>query len=134
TASGEATIYLAQEKRNKAKLAMDQAQENIDKMRVPAAIDGLVSIEKNRDASGGFFFDGMTVPDYREGDQARPGSAIAEVIDSREMEIISKINEHDRSNIKTGQSVEIEFDALPGQVFHGTVKNVAGMSTRQFWD
>src|SRR6202046_511081 len=36
TASGEATIYLAQEKRNKAKLAMDQAQENIDKMTVPA--------------------------------------------------------------------------------------------------
>ena len=30
TASGQATIYLAQEKRNKAKLAMDQAQENID--------------------------------------------------------------------------------------------------------
>jgi HlyD family secretion protein len=134
TASGQATIYLAQEKRNKAKLSMDQAQQNIDKMHVPASIEGLVSIEKNREASGGFFFGGMTLPDYREGDQVQPGSAIAEVIDSREVEIISKINEHDRSNIKAGQSAEVEFDALPGQVFHGTVKTVGGMSMRQFWE
>jgi hypothetical protein len=134
TASGQATIYLAQEKRNKAKLAMEQAQQNIDKMHVSAAIDGLVSIEKNREASGGFFFDGMTLPDYREGDQVEPGSAIAEVIDSRELEIISKINERDHSNIRAGQSVEIEFDALPGQVFHGTVKSEGGMSTRQFFE
>jgi multidrug efflux pump subunit AcrA (membrane-fusion protein) len=134
TASGQATIYLAQEKRNKAKLAMDQAQQNIAKMHVAAEIDGLVSIEKNRDASGGFFFDGMTLPDYREGDQVEPGSPIAEVIDSREMEINCKINEHDRSNLKTGQAAEIEFDALRGQVFHGTVKTVGGMSQRQFWE
>jgi HlyD family secretion protein len=134
TASGQSTIYLAQEKRNKAKLAMDQAQQNIDKMRVPAAMDGLVSIQKNRDASGGFFFDGMTLPDYREGDQVQPGSAIAEVIDSWEMEITAKINEHDRSNIKPGQPVEVEFNALPGEVFHGAVKTVGGMSRRQFWE
>src|SRR5580704_211884 len=40
TASGQATIYLAQEKRNKAKLAMDQAQQNIGKMHVPTTMDG----------------------------------------------------------------------------------------------
>jgi len=134
TASGQATIYLAQEKRNKAKLAMDQAQQNIDKMHVPATMDGLVSIEKNREASGGFFFGGMTLPDYREGDQVQPGSSIAEVIDSREMEVRSKINEHDRSNVKEGQSAEVEFDAMPGDVFHGTVKTVGGVSMRQFWE
>jgi HlyD family secretion protein len=134
TASGQATIYLAQEKRNKAKLAMDQARQNIEKMRVPAAIDGLVSIEKNREATGGFFFDGMTLPDFREGDQVQPGTSIAEVIDAHEVEIVCKINEHYRSNIKAGQPAEIEFDALPGQVFHGTVKTVGGMSTRQFWE
>lgn len=133
TASGQATIYLAQEKRNKAKLAMDQAQQNIDKMHVPAAIDGLVFIEKNRGATE-FFFEGMTLPDYREGDQVEPGSSIAEVIDSHEVEIVCKINERDRNNIKAGQPAEVEFDALPGEVFNGTVKTVGGMSTRQFWE
>jgi HlyD family secretion protein len=134
TASGQATIDLAQEKRNKAKLAMDQAQENINKMHVTAPMDGLVSIEKNREASGGLFFEGMSLPDYREGDQVEPGSNIAEVIDSREMEIGCKINERDRNNIQTGQSAEVEFDALPGRTFRGSVKNVGGMSRRQFWD
>jgi len=134
TASGQAAIYLAREKWNKAKLSMDQAQENIKKMKVPAAMDGLVSIEKNRDANGGFFFDGMSLPDYREGDQVRAGSGVAEVIDVREMELVSKVNEHDRSNVRVGQSVRVEFDASPGQLFHGTVKTVGGMAVRQFWD
>ncbi len=30
--------------------------------------------------------------------------------------------------------LEVRFDALPGHVFHGTVKTVGGMSTRQFWE
>jgi HlyD family secretion protein len=134
TASGQAKIYLAQEKGNKAKLQMEQAQQNIDKMHVPAAMDGLVSIEKNQEANGGMFFEGMTLPDFREGDEVRPGSGIAGIIDPREMEIISQISERERNNVKTGQSVEVQFDALPGQVLHGTVKTVAGMSARDFWD
>jgi HlyD family secretion protein len=134
SASGEATIYLAQEKRNKAKLTMDQAQENIGKMHVLSPMDGLIAIEKNRDAMGGMMWEGMSMPDYHEGDQVQPGSSIAQVIDAQGMEINSKIGEHDRSNIKAGQAAEIEFDALPGQIFHGTVKTVGGMSTRNFWE
>jgi multidrug resistance efflux pump len=134
TASGQATIDLAQEKRNKARLAMDQAQQNIGKMHVPATMDGLVSIGKNRDANGGFFTEGMTLPEYREGDQVQPGSGVAEIIDSREMEISAKINEHERNNIQVGQSVNIKFDALPDRVFRGAVKIVGGMSLRTFWE
>jgi HlyD family secretion protein len=129
TASGQATIYLAQEKRNKAKLAMDQARQNIDKMHVPTTMDGLVSIEKNH--SG---FD-QSPPDFREGDKVGPGSTIAKVIDSSEMELTAKISEYDRGGIQTGQSAEVVFDALPDQIFHGTVKTVSGMATaRQFWE
>jgi HlyD family secretion protein len=134
SASGEATIYLAQEKRNKSKLAMDQAQENIGKMHVLSPMDGLIAIEKNRDAMGGMMWEGMSMRDYHEGDQVQPGSSIASVIDSQGLEINCKIGEHDRSNIKAGQVAELEFDALPGRVFHGTVKTVGGMSTRNFWE
>lgn len=134
SASGQAAVYLAQEKRNKAKLAMDQAQQNIGKMRIAAPMDGLISIEKNREAMGGIGWPGMSLPDYHEGDQVQPGSSIAQIIDAQGMEINSKIGEHDRSNIKPGQSAEIEFDALSGQIFQGTVKTVAGMSTRNFWE
>jgi len=134
TASGQATIMLAREKKNKAKLAMDQAQQNIEKMRVPAPMDGLVSIEKNRDANGGMMWSGMSVPEYRAGDQVQVGSAIAQVIDPSQMDLTSSIGEQDRDNAKVGQPVEVEFDALPGQTFRGSVKTIGGISTRHFWE
>ena len=132
--SGQATIGLAEEKRHKAKLAMDQAQHNIEKMTVRAPIDGLVAIERNTEANGGFFWGGMSIPDYREGDQTNPGASIARVIDPGEMEISAKLEERERNNVKAGQAVEIRLDALPGQTFKGTVKTVAGMVAKNFWD
>ena len=125
---------LAQEKRNKAKLIMNQAQQNIEKMVVRAPMDGLVAIEKNNDSSGGLMWPGMSIPDYRAGDQVQPGSAIAQVIDPTQMDLTAKVGEEQRSNVKVGQAAEVEFDSIPGQIFQGTVKSVGGMSTRQFWE
>ena len=130
--TGQTGIDLAQEKWNKAKLAMDVAQQNIDKMRVTASTDGLVSIEKNM--TGDFFFSGMSFPDFHEGDQVQPGTAIARVIVSSEMQLSAKVSELERANINVGQPAEIEFDALPGRTFHGTVQSAGGMVQRAFWE
>jgi HlyD family secretion protein len=132
-ASGLASTYLAQEKFNKAKLGMDQAQKNLDKMRVTTPMDGLVSIQKNRNASGGFYFTGMSLPDYHAGDQVQAGSPIAQVVDPQGLDLTSRIREQDRGNVKVGQPVDVVFDALPGRTYHGTVKSVGGMSVRQFF-
>jgi HlyD family secretion protein len=132
--SGQATIALAEEKRNKAKLAMDQAEQNIGKMRLTAPMDGLVALEKNGDAAGGFFFDGMSLPEYREGDQVEPGRTVGQVIDPNEMELAAKVGEIERNNIKEGQPVDIQLDALPGSTLQGTVKTIGGNSTRMFWE
>ena len=131
--TGKTGIDLAREKMHKAQLSMDQAEQNIQKMQVVSPIDGLVAIQKNLDSTGGFFFSGASLPDYHEGDQAQPGSAIAQVIDSRDMELSAKVSELDRANISTGQSVEVEFDALPGRVFHGTLKSAGGMVQHSFF-
>jgi len=134
SASGEATISLAEEKRNKAKLAMDQAQDNISKMRVTAPMDGLVALEKNEGAAGGFFFSGMSLPEYHEGDQVEPGRSVGQVIDPKGMELVAKVGELERNNIKEGQLVDLQLDALPGSTFHGTVKTVGGNNARRFWE
>jgi HlyD family secretion protein len=131
--TGKTGMDLAQEKWNKAKLSMNQAQQNIEKMRVISPIDGLVAIQKNLDSTGGMFFDGMSLPDYHEGDHAQPGSAIAQVIDSRDMELTAKISELDRANITTGQVAEVEFDAMPGRIFHGILKSAGGTVQRSFF-
>ena len=130
--SGHATVGLAEEKRHKAKLAMDQAQQNIEKMKVRAPMDGVVAIERNMDSSG--WWGGTSVPDYREGDQTNPGANIARVLDPADMEVSTKLNERDRSNVKVGQAAAIELDALPGSSFDGRVKTVGGMAARNIWE
>lgn len=132
--SNEASISLAQEKRNKAKLAMDQAQGNIEKMRVTAPMDGLIALEKNEGAAGGFFFSGMSLPEYREGDQVEPGRTVGQVIDPSGLELVAKVGELERNNIKLGEAVDIQLDALPGYDFHGTVKTLGSGSAHMFWD
>ena len=134
SASNRAAISLAEEKRNKAKLAMDQAQGNIDKMRVVAPMDGLVALEKNEGAAGGFFFSGMSLPEYREGDQVEPGRTVGQIVDAKEIELSAKVGELERNNIKEGQPVDLQLYAFPGSTFHGTVKTVGGANTRRMWD
>jgi HlyD family secretion protein len=132
--SGQASISLAQEKSNKAKLAMTQAQQNLDRMHVLATMDGLVSIQRNMNASGGFFFGGMSLPDYRPGDQVQPGSPIAEVLDPSQMNLTVRVPEGDRDNVSAGEAVSVSFDALPQKAFKGTVKTVGGMSMQSFFN
>jgi HlyD family secretion protein len=133
-ASNEAALAISQEKHHKAQLEMDRADLNIKNMRITSPIDGLMVIHGNRDSTGGFFMDGMTLPDYHVGDQVNPGSSIAEVIDSSKLEISAQVGETDRTNLKTGQSVDITVDALPGETFTGKVRTVGGATAREFWD
>jgi HlyD family secretion protein len=133
TQSGQADVLLAQEKFNKAKLGMDAAQQNLEKMQVAAPIDGLVSIRKNMFAAGGIFFTGMTLPEFRAGDQVQPGSPIAQVVDPAEMDMVAHMGEVTRSNLRVGQPVDVRFYAMPDQVVHGTVKSVAGMTAQGFF-
>lgn len=134
SASNQASIELAQEKRNKAKLAMDQAQDNIKKMRVMAPMDGLVALEKNEAAAGGFFFTGMQLPEFHEGDQVEPGRTVGQVIDPTGLELFGKVSEIERDSVKEGQSVDFHLDAMPATTFHGTVKTVGGNNARMFWE
>ncbi len=132
-ASNRAALAVSEEKRNKARIAMQTAQQNIDNMRVPSPINGLVEVRQNREAAGGFVSAGMTLPAYREGDQVFPGAFIAQVLDTDDMEISAKVNESDRANLKAGQQVEVHVNALPGVNFAGKVKVVAGTASGDMW-
>jgi len=130
--SGQAAIYLAKEKYNKAKLAMDEAQQNIDKMRVTAPMDGMVSIQRNPPQD--FYFTGMALPDFHAGDLANPGSAIAQIVEPLGLELSCKLGERSSSSVAVAEPVEVVFDAMPGRTFHGKVKTVGGISRSDFFD
>jgi multidrug efflux pump subunit AcrA (membrane-fusion protein) len=130
TATNDASLAVALEKRNKATLSMQRAQQVIDSLVIRAPFDGVVSVKENRDASGGMIFWGMILPEYRAGDQIWPGRPVIDVIESGRMEVRAKIDESDRPNLVTGQVAIVEVDALPGEKFPAKVGQLSGLASR----
>ncbi|MBN2320138.1 MAG: HlyD family efflux transporter periplasmic adaptor subunit [Acidobacteria bacterium] len=115
--------------RSKAMLAMNLAQQNIDKMTQRAPIDGIVVVGQNLEAllsgSGSVrIYSGMEIPEFSQGDQASPGRLVAQIQDSELMEIRSKVIETDRGNLAPGQPVEIWLDSRPMKPFNGRIKSL----------
>jgi multidrug resistance efflux pump len=127
-ATNQASLAVAEAKRSKAKMAADRAQRNIDSLVVKAPMDGFVVVRDNRDASGGMFYSGMTLPEYRAGDNVYAGRPVLDVYDISQMEVRSRVNEQERNNIAAGQPASVQSDALPGVVLSAKVTAVAGMT------
>jgi len=130
TATNQASLAVALEKRNKAQLAMQRAQQVIDSLVIKAPFDGVVSLKENRDAAGGMIFWGMILPEYRAGDQISPGRPVADVIEAGRMEVRAKIDESDRPNLVAGQPAVVEVDALPGEKFTARIGQLSGLANR----
>jgi HlyD family secretion protein len=134
-ATNEASLAVSLEKRTKAQLSMQRAQQTIDSLVIRAPLDGVVSLKENRDAAGGMFFWGMILPEIRAGDQVWPGRPVAEVIESGRMEMRAKIDESDRGNLVTGQPGTLRVDGLPVDTFMVHVGELAGLASRaNFFD
>jgi HlyD family secretion protein len=128
--TSQASLAVAEERRNKARLAMQRAEQVMESLELRAPIDGLVAVKENRDASGGMIYMGMTLPDYREGDSVWPGRPVVDVIEAGRMELRAKVDENDRSNLVEGQDASVMVDAVPGQVFSARVGALAALATR----
>ena len=129
-ATNQASLAVALEKKNKAQLSMQRAQQVIESLVIRAPFDGVVSVKENRDASGGMIFWGMILPEYRAGDQIWPGRPVIDVIESGRMEVRAKIDESDRPNLVAGQAAVVEVDALPGESFPAKVGQLSGLASR----
>jgi RND family efflux transporter MFP subunit len=130
--TNRASLLVVEEKRTKALLAMQRAEQVIDSLVLRAPLDGVVAVKENRDTGGPFF--GQPLPEYREGDQVGSGRAVADVIESGRMEVRAKVDENDRGNLTSGQQASVHVDALPGQVFTARVGALSGLANRTMWE
>ena len=128
--TNRASLAVADERRNKAQLAMQRAQQVIDSLVMKAPIDGVVALKQNSDAAGGFFFFGMVLPEYRQGDSVWPGRPVADIIESGRMEVRAKVDENDRANLTSGQPAALYVDTLPGATFKGRVGELSELANR----
>lgn len=126
----QASLLVLDEKLKRQQLAADQARQNMNNLSLAAPMAGIVSVRDNRDSTN-FFYSGMTLPEYRVGDDARSGRPVADILDVSTMEVIAQVNEQERANLEVGQRALVTSDTAPGVEYEATVTAVAGLASRQ---
>ncbi len=135
----EAELAVLREQLNKAQLDVDRDQRRIEQSRVLAPLTGLVAVLQNRSGGRGGF--GQSLPEIREGDQIPAGMSVAQLLDLSEMELLTRVEESERANLREGQEVLIRLDAMPAKPVSGTIKRLgntasanifAGEATKKF--
>ncbi|MBU1355916.1 MAG: efflux RND transporter periplasmic adaptor subunit [Candidatus Edwardsbacteria bacterium] len=104
---------LDQARLTQAEASLEQAQDTYSKTTITSPINGTV-VQLNVEV-------GEVVV---TGTMNNAGSVIMVVADMSQMEVESQVDESDVKDIKIGQPVEIEVDAIVGKTFKGEVSEV----------
>jgi len=126
----EAALAVVEEGRNRSQINADRAKGIIESLVVRSPISGLVLVKENRDATGGVFFSGMSLPEFRPGDTVASGRSILDVSDTADMEITVRVNEQERTTLVVGQAATVRADALPGVALAARITALSGVAIR----
>jgi HlyD family secretion protein len=129
-----ASTNVLREKANKARVAVTVAERNIQNLKIVAPFEGYVTIRQNMMAMGGVLFYGAVLPDFRVGDSAFPGNAIADLVDTAHVEVMAKLAERDRANINPGQTASVQVDGLDSPALEGRVRAISSVASRRIFE
>src|SRR5262245_20742722 len=123
-----AALRIIEIQRDRARNAWTHAEENARKMRIVSPLDGLVVLKTTWKMG--------TFGEVQEGEDARPGTPIMDVVDPSAMRVRARINQPDIDRVKVGQAVSITLDSYPDKKFLGRLQQLSpiastsGMSSR----
>ncbi len=123
-----ADIAQQKKKRDKALFDVRLAEHQIASLTLRAPSDGVVTLLPNFRS----VMFGGNAPDFREGDHAWPGAAIAEIPDLSSIRFEARIEEADRGKLKAGQSGTVHVDAVPDTDFSGSVRSISTIAQLDF--
>jgi HlyD family secretion protein len=116
-----AELRILEIQRDRALMAAEYAQGNIENMAVKSQMAGLVVLTPSNRGSG--------MVDPQEGDEVRSGSAVMTVVNPSKMQVMAKVNQVDISRVYVDQPAEIRLEAYPELVFPGKVESIGAIST-----
>jgi len=116
-----AELRILEIQRDRARRAVEHAQNNIENMTVQSPMDGLAVLTPS--------YKGSRMVDPQEGDEVRSGGSIMVVVDPSAMQVTARVNQVDISQVHVGQSAEVRLDAYPGLVFPGKVESISAIGT-----
>ena len=118
-ASATARIASLTRLRNQAQAEVTLVKRRIGQMEIKAPLDGVVLYMTNN--SQGW----VNAKPFKVGDNAWPGSPLAEIPDLSTLEMEGKIEEIDRGRVAAGQPVRIKIDALPEKTLSGKLSSLS---------
>lgn len=107
-------------KREQAKNELEQVKQDIAKLRITSPGEGLV-VYKTIWAPGGR-------EKIKIGSTPWRGMTLLEIPDKNKRKVMLTVNEYDISQIKKGQKVEIQVEAIKDTIFHGEVVKIASLA------
>jgi multidrug resistance efflux pump len=112
-----AALRVLELQRDRQKVALDRAENNLAKLRLQAPLAGMVALEP-------IWRNGSMGP-AQEGDQLSPGRPLLRIFDPSEMEILAQVAETDRAGLEPGQVAAVELDAYPGLRFTARLESAS---------
>jgi multidrug resistance efflux pump len=115
--AADAEARILEVRRDRAALAMRQAEQNAEKMAVRSPIDGLIVYR-------GIWRSGQ-IGDPQEGIEVWPGLALLDVVGASAMRVRVKVNQADVDLLRVGQQASAQLDAYPGKKYPARLDQLA---------
>lgn len=130
-ASGQGLIAIQQAAADKAEAEAAAARRHIAAMTLRATRAGYVALESNPGGVG-FFYQGMAVQPFHVGDEASPGTVVAEIPNLSQLQMEAHLSEAGSAYVARGQAATVEIDGMPGRVFAARVLRISGIQQQIF--
>jgi HlyD family secretion protein len=127
--AGAASVAIAEQKVAKVQYDVDDTRRILEALTLRAPADGMVTLMPNFRAGGPM---SRSAPEFRRGDRAWPGAAIAELPDLSTVRMTLRVDEADRARLRAAAPVRIRVDAVPDREFVGTVAEISLVATPDF--
>jgi HlyD family secretion protein len=119
-----ADLRILEIQRDRARKAMEYAQNNIERMTIKSPLNGMVVLTP--------VYRSSRYVDPQEGDEVRPGSAILKVVNPSAMQVRARVNQVDLSYLQPGQYAEVRLDAYPDLAFPATLDRVSAVGIASY--
>jgi HlyD family secretion protein len=126
---GVADVNIAQQKVDKTRYDVQETERIIAAFALKAPRDGMVTLMPNFRAGGPT---SRTAPEFRRGDRAWSGAAIAELPDLSAVRMTLRVDEADRARLAVGGRTLARVDAVPDREFEARISEISMVATPDF--
>ena len=123
-----ADLAIVRQKRDKAAFDVADTQRIINSLSMKSPTDGQISLMPNfRNAQFS-----RTAPEFRRGDRAWFGAAIAELPDLTAVRMTCRVDEADRARVPAAARVRVRIDAVPDRELPGRIDQISIVAKPDF--